>query len=243
VADGTESDEAIARRLQEEYDAEVARQMSQEQEAAGAEGAPASVATPTAPEAPPSAPAVPAAAAGAAAGAAERPDYLTGGFYPRVYHADPPLQPAAQGSGGYPASTPETPGPGVENLQSFGRPSAPALLDLDYPLPQLPLAAGAAALTGSSSGGVVAARPSHLPISTSGRHASAPRLQDDAWLSDVPAAPPSRAASESGAAAASGGGGAAAQPPANPSDDSAVCVFCMDAPATAGVLHGESVHK
>lgn len=94
-----------------------------------------------------------------------------------------------------------------------------------------------------------AGRPQHLPVSVSGRRQSAPRLEDDSWWSSTPAVPPSRAHSELGAGAAAavasapsvlaGAGGSG-----NPFDaDPDTCVVCLDAPATAGVLHGDSVHK
>jgi hypothetical protein len=114
-------------------------------------------------------------------------------------------------------------------------------LDLDYP--PLPLAAGTAALGGG--GGGSAAHPQHSSIAAAGRLQSAPRLDDNRWLTDSAVVPPTRATSEAGAQAAAASAVAAGSGgiPANPSDDSSVCVFCMDAPATAGVLHGDSVHR
>jgi hypothetical protein len=73
---------------------------------------------------------------------------------------------------------------------------------------------------------------------------SAPRLEDEAWWEGTPALPPSRPASEPGdASAAAAAAAAAATKPTDSSDDSAFCVVCLDNPSTAGVLHGDSVHK
>ena len=139
------------------------------------------------------------------------------------------MQAAAAAGGGTPG------GSGAVHLDSNGRPSAPALLDMDYPpLGSMPLGAGLGAAAG-------AGRPQQPPLSASGRHMSAPRLEDAGWWSDAPPAPISRPASETMAA------GVVASAPAGlgsgAEGDSALCVFCMDAPATAGLLHGESVHK
>lgn len=137
------------------------------------------------------------------------------------------LQAAAASAGGPAPSSPLPP------TQSYGRPSAPTLLDTDYPPPAV--------------GAGPADRPQHLPVSVSGRHQSAPRLEDESWWSSTPAVPPSRAQSE-----LAGGAAVASAPPGltgaggsgNPFDaDPDTCVVCLDAPATAGVLHGDSVHK
>ncbi len=137
------------------------------------------------------------------------------------------LQAAAASAGGPAPSSPLPP------TQSYGRPSAPTLLDADYPPPAV--------------GAGPADRPQHLPVSVSGRHQSAPRLEDESWWSSTPAVPPSRAQSElaGGAAVASAPPGlAGAGGSGNPFDaDPDTCVVCLDAPATAGVLHGDSVHK
>ncbi|KAL4436738.1 hypothetical protein ABPG75_003877 [Micractinium tetrahymenae] len=249
---GTESDEQIARRLQEEYDAEVAQQLQQQQDG----GPPLSGSGQPRPQAAP-----PPGATSAAA--PQQADYLTGGsFYPQVHHAEQPgsappvgapgalqhsggsappqlagaLQAAAAGASG---SLPGPPGAPLPATQSYGRPSAPTLLDMDYPPPAV----------GVGPDG----RPQHLPISVSGRHQSAPRLEDDSWWSSTPAVPPSRAHSEMGPGAAAAAAVASAPPglagaggsgSCNPFDaDPDTCVVCLDAPATAGVLHGDSVHK
>lgn len=107
-------------------------------------------------------------------------------------------------------------------------------MDVDYPLP---------AVAGGAGG-----RPQHLPVSVSGRHQSAPRLEDESWWAGTPAVPPSRAQSElaggSAATASAPPGLAGASGSGNPFDaDPDTCVVCLDGPATAGVLHGESVHK
>ena len=146
--------------------------------------------------------------------AATAPDYLTGGgFYPQVHYGPQPGRATAAAGGSHPS----TPGGGVPAIESFGRPSAPSLLDLEYhPPPSMPLGGGMGLVSGGSAPAAypplaqVAAHgqqqaPQQLPLSESGRRMSAPRLEDDAFFGDVPAAPLSRPASES-AATGSGSG-------------------------------------
>ncbi|KAI3426006.1 hypothetical protein D9Q98_007974 [Chlorella vulgaris] len=206
-AEGMDLDEMMARRLQEEYDAEVARQVHEEEQQGG-NPRPAAAASQQQPAAAPasvvpSAPAAAsvAAAAGAAGPSTRPPDYLTGGgFYPQVHFVGD--EPAVGGNPAYPAAA--------------------------------PLEAGA--------GGAGAVQP---PLTT---RVSAPRLGDDGWHTAVPALSPSRSSSESSkmaaAAAQAGPQAQAGKAPAGEGvDDSALCVICMSEPATAGVLHGQSVHR
>lgn len=139
---------------------------------------------------------------------------------------------------------------GPQDLDTFSRPSAPSLLDVEYPPPPgMPLGGGLAAVGGlqpppaaalSAPPMGQAARPTEVPLSASGRRMSAPRLEDEGWWDGTPAVAPSRPASEPGDASAAA---AAASKPTDSSDDSAFCVVCLDNPSTAGVLHGDSVHK
>lgn len=140
----------------------------------------------------------------------------------------------------------------TQELDTFSRPSAPSLLDLEYPPPPgMPLGGGLAAVGGLQPPPAAAlsapplgqpSRPTEVPLSASGRRMSAPRLEDEAWWDGTPALPPSRPASEPGDASAAAAA-AAASKPTDSSDDSAFCVICLDNPSTAGVLHGDSVHK
>jgi hypothetical protein len=194
----------MARRLQEEYDAEVARQVHEEEQQGqqGGNPRPAATASQQQPAAAPASVVPSAPAAAAAAGPSTRPpDYLTGGgFYPQVHFVGD--EPSVGGNPAYPAAA--------------------------------PLEAGA--------GGAGAAQP---PLTT---RVSAPRLGDDGWHTAVPALSPSRSSSESSkmaaAAAQAGPQAQAGKAPAGDGvDDSALCVICMSEPATAGVLHGQSVHR
>lgn len=142
---------------------------------------------------------------------------------------------------------------GTQELDTFSRPSAPSLLDLEYPPPPgMPLGGGLAAVGGLQPPPAAALsapplgqppRPTEVPLSASGRRMSAPRLEDEAWWDGTPALPPSRPASEPGDSSAAAAAVAAASKPTDSSDDSAFCVICLDNPSTAGVLHGDSVHK
>lgn len=174
-----------------------------------------------------------------------RPDWQLQGASsaPPQMSADMQAAAAAGAAGGAGTSTPSTPG-GVPlaQLESFGRPTAPSLLDFDYP-PAAPLAGGLAAAASSSGGAGPSAPPQQGQLGTtlSGRHMSAPGLEDDSWWQNTPAAPPSRPSSEPGDREQAQA--AKAQAAADATDDSAVCVVCMDAESTSGVLHGDSVHK
>jgi hypothetical protein len=269
-----QSDEEIARRLQEQYDAEAAQEMQQQPSPPGQPGLAAAGAAMQQQQQQqqqqrPQSVSAPTTATAAAAAAAAGPDYLTGGFYPPVHFDQQPGSapggPAA-GAPAYPlygtssapphmASAMQAAASGPQDLDTFSRPSAPSLLDLEYPPPPgMPLGGGLAAVGGlqpppaaalsAPPMGQQGQRPEELPLSASGRRMSAPRLEDEAWWEGTPALPPSRPASEPGdASAAAAAAAAAATKPTDSSDDSAFCVVCLDNPSTAGVLHGDSVHK